>query len=28
LVMDGNSLSSLMKGANESQQPIAGDISS
>jgi uncharacterized protein (TIRG00374 family) len=28
LVMDGNSLSSLMKGAKESDQPIAGDISS
>ncbi|MGY8879995.1 MAG: lysylphosphatidylglycerol synthase transmembrane domain-containing protein, partial [Dehalococcoidia bacterium] len=28
LVMDGNSLSSLMKGARESDQPIAGDISS
>jgi len=26
LVMDGNSLSSLMKGAKESDQPIAGDI--
>ena len=28
LVMDGNSLSGLMKGAKESDQPIAGDISS
>lgn len=28
LVMDGNSLSDLMKGAKESDQPIAGDISS
>ena len=28
LVMDGNSLSSLMKGAKESDRPIAGDISS
>ena len=28
LVMDGNSLSSLMKGAKESDQPIVGDISS
>ena len=28
LVMDGNSLSSLLKGAKESDQPIAGDTSS
>ena len=28
LVMDGNSLSGLMKGAKESDQPIVGDISS
>ena len=28
LILDGNSLSNLMKSAKESQQPIAGDISS